>query len=531
MIKFKAGNIFIGIDVGASTIKAVEIEVPPTGAPVLRKTNLVKTSEGIKKALSGMSAKEARVIGVVDCPVSCVRYITVPVMSSKELAEAIKWEAKDKIPFPLDKAIVDFEVCEEMEEAGVKKLRVKIAASPSETIDNFLRLLSEVSIEPISLIQPPIAFEHLSRRLNFKSEQAIAIIDIGCEVTTINIIKNSLLKFHRKMPSGSSLITKAMIGTFNFEEGRIEINEENAEKIKLQYGIPKEDATFNGKKLAAAQLRSLIRPALERLLNEIERSLEYYRHESDGDRVSSIILCGGGAQLKGLGEFLQESLGVSVSGISHLEGINVAKGALKDMAQAQPGRYAVALGAALSEGKEINLLPKELKEKTKRTIERAGIEAVVAAVVAILILTYIGMQLQIASYNKKITAGNLESKAVLPQLELASNYERYQDEILRRQSLINGILNNTPLWNEIFKELSNIVPKEIVLTEMRMENNTLVMKGEISGTGRDREEILSNYISALERGMFKHVSLLSAKIGEAEKGKAEFEIKCVCSIE
>ena len=150
-------------------------------------------------------------------------------------------------------------------------------------------------------------------------------------------------------------------------------------------------------------------------------------------------------------------------------------------------------------------VPKELKEKTKRTFERAGIEAVVAAVVVSLILTFIGMRVQIASYNKKTAAGNFELKVKIPQLEVALSYERVQSEISKRESLINGILNNTPLWKDVLKEISNVIPKEVMLKEMSMENNALVMKGEILGTGQDREEVLSNFISALEGKMFKDV--------------------------
>lgn len=530
-MKLKQRNIYIGIDFGASSIKAVEIEMGLTGEPALRKANLVPTAEGLKKAISGMSLKNAKVICVVDCPKTCVRQLTIPIMPDKELAEAIKWEAKDKIPFSLEEAIIDYEVQGETEESGVKKLKVRFSASPTETVNNLMNLLSEAGIEPISLIEPPIALEHLSKHLNLKADEAAAIIDIGCEITEINIIKNSLLKFHRKITSGGSAITKAMTGGLVTDQGRVELSEADAENIKQKYGLPKDEETalIEGK-ISATQLKSLIRPAAERLSNEIERSFGYYREESGGDMVSSIILLGGSAQLKGLTKFLQENLGVSVSIGNPLEGINVAKGAIESL-EAISHRFGIALGAALSQGRGINLLPKELKEKTKRTFKRAGIEAVAAAVAVILILTFIGMKLQLANYNKKISAVNLELKAILPQLEIASSYERVQDELSERKALINGIINNTPLWKEVFKELSNIVPKEVVLTEMNMDNNTLIMKGEILGTAQNREEALSNFISTLEGGTFKHVSLLTAKMGEEEKGKSEFEIKCVCSIE
>ncbi|KPK42561.1 MAG: hypothetical protein AMJ78_02115 [Omnitrophica WOR_2 bacterium SM23_29] len=526
MIRLRQKNIYIGIDIGSSSIKVVEVEIGLTGEPILRKASTVKKSEGLKKAISGMRLKGARVVGVVDCQKTCVRQLTIPVMPDKEIIEAIKWEAKDKIPFSLEKSIISYNVQQETEEAGVKKLKVAVAVSPVETVNKVIDLLREVGIEPVSLIEPPLALEYLSRHLNLNKDQTVALIDIGCEFTTIAIVRNNILKFYRKVTLGGSAITKAMTGQWSLDKGRIEISEEEAEKIKQKYGIPKgTDEVLIDEKIPATHLRSLIRPAVERLLNEIERSFEYYREESSGDKVNSVILFGGTAQFKGLDEFLQEELGISVSVGNPLQRMNVAKGAFKYI-ETISHMFAIALGAALSEGQGINLLPKELKEKTKRTFERAGVEAVVAAVVVTLILTFIGMRLQIVNYNKKINSGNLELKAIVPQLELASDYERIQGEISKREYLIKWILSNTPLWKEVFKELSNIVPKDIVLTEMGMKDNVLVIKGRILSALQNREEVLSNFISALEGTMFKHVSLLSAKMGDQEKEKSEFEIKC-----
>ena len=523
----KQKNIYIGIDIGASTIKAVEIEAGFAGELTLRKANMVPRTEGIRKALSGMSSKGAKVIGIINCPTTCLRYLTVPMMPGKELNEAIKWEAKDKIPFPLEEASMDYSIQEELEEAGVKKLRIKFAALPTQVINDTMALLKEAGVEPISLTEPPLAVECLARYLNLNKEEAVAIIDIGSEFTEINIVKHDSLKFYRKINSGGAAITKAMTSALVSEQGRVELSPEAAEKIKINYGIPAEVTPdlIEGK-ISAPQLISLIRPATERLFQEIERSFEYYREESEGDKVKSVILFGGSAQLKGLAGFLQENLGVPVSVGDPLKGISARRGAI-DNPESVSHRLANAVGAALSEGKGINLLPIELKQKTVRTFEHAAIESVIAAVVVSLVLTLIGMRIQLASYDKKIGAANLELKTMVPQLEIVLNYERLQDEISRRRALIDSVLSDTPPWNDVFRELSNKMPKEAVLTEMTLGNNELFLKGEIAGTAKNREELLSNLIAALQGGVFREVSLLKATIGEGEKTKSEFEIKCV----
>jgi type IV pilus assembly protein PilM len=517
-------NVYIGIDVGTSSIKAVEIEAGIAGDLTLRRANVVARADGIKKAVAGMSLKGAKVIGVADCPVTCVRYLTVPVMPDKELGEAIKWEAKDKISCPPEEASLGYEVQQELEEAGIKKLDVKLAVCPNSTVNALMKLLIDAEIEPISITEPPLALEFLARRQDLGKQGTLAVIDIGAEFTEINILKGNSLKFHRKINFAGTAITKAMMAPLVSEQGRVELSAEDADKIKIKYGIPKEAAPdlIEGK-ISSSQLISLIRPAVERLLQEIEHSFEYYREESEGDKVMSVALFGGGAQLKGLPGFLQDGLGVPVSIGDPLKGINVRKGLTESASLA----LGVAVGAALSEGKGINLLPFEFKRKTVRTFEHAAVESVIAAVVVGLVLTLIGMRIQLATYEKKINAGNFELKAMLPQLEVVLNYERLKGEVSQRKALMGGLLSATPPWNEVFREMSNKIPKEAVLTEMKMEDNELFLKGEIAGTAKNREELLSGLIAALEGGVFRQISLVNAKMGEGENARSEFEIKCV----
>ncbi len=526
-IGIKRKNVYIGVDIGTSTIKAVEIEAGLAGEFILRKANVVSRPEGLKKALSGMSSKGAKVIAVINSPAICMRYLTIPAMPGKELNEAIKWEAKDKMSFPMDEASTDYVIQEEIEEAGVKKLRIKFAASPTRAIDDMMALLREAGIEPVSLTEPPLAIECLAKHLDLNKEEPAAIIDIGSEFTEINIVRQDSLQFYRKINSAGDAITKAMIGELFSDQGRVKLSPDNAEKIKIDYGIPKEITTelIDGK-ISVSQLISLIRPATERLLQEIERSFGYYREESGGDKVKSVVLFGGGARLKGLAGFLQENLGVPVCIGDPLKGISVRSGAI-DNRELVSCRLASAAGAALGAGKGINLLPVELKRKTARIFKHAAAESVVAAVVVILVLTLIGMKIQLASYDKKIAAANLELKTTLPQLEIVSSYERLKDEVYQRKALIDRVLAGAPPWNDVFRELSNKMPKEAVLTEMALRNNELFIKGEIAGTAKNREKLLSNLIAVLQGGVFRDIFLVNATMGEGESAKSEFEIKCV----
>ena len=524
-MNIKQKTSYIGVDIGSASIKAVELEFGLAGDAVLRKANIVARSAGVKKALSGMQPRTAKVIGMVDCPTTCLRHFTVPKMPPKELDEAIKWEAKEKLAYPLEEALTDYEVQEEFEEGGAKKLRIIFAASPKKFVDNVTALLGEAEIEPISIIEPPLAIESLARTIVGSGSGAVSVVDVGSEFTSINIVKDGALRFHRKINSGGMAITKAVTAVLVSEQGKIELGFDEAEKLKKKYGIPAEaDSRLLDDKLTNQQFISLIRPAVERLIQEIERSFEYYSEAWAGDRVNSVILVGGGAALKGLSQFLNDGLDIPVSVGDPTKGLTVAKGA--EIPAEDLPVFANAVGAALNQGRGINLLPPEIRQKTVRSFEKAAVEGIVAVAVGAVVVVFALMQLRLATLDKKIRYGGKELSAASPQMEISLHYERLNDEIKKRQAFMDEALKNEPPVKEILKELSNRLPHDASLGSLLIKDGKAVINGEISAETKDKGETLSKIISSLEGGLFDKAVLVNAKMNDTAKSEAEFEIRC-----
>lgn len=523
----KKREAYIGIDIGSSYIKAVLIEKSVTGELVLSKANIVESKEGIRKAVSGMALKRAKVIVSVNCQTACARYITVPVMSQKELPEAIKWEVNNRLSLSPEEFTIEYKLEGEVDEAQVKKFKIKLAVLSTKTINDTLQLLSQAGIEPVSIISSSLAVERITEYMHLNENEITAVIDIGSQFTEIIIVKDGLLRFQRKIAFGGAAITKAMTAILASGQGRLELNFEEAEKIKIEYGIPKEAglSLIEGK-ATSSQLISLMRPIMERLVREIERSFEYYNQEMPVDKIKKVILSGGGSELGGLVDFLQRSLDIPVSLFTQLKGVDAKKNTSGGVREAVLSRMTMAIGAALSEGKGINFLPIKLKQKKIQVFKHTVIESAVACVVVVLILVMIGIKFQLAMHEEKIRYGNEILRKMTPRLEIASNYERLNKELSQKKAFIDAIIGGTPDWGEAFKELSNKIPADAVLTEMRMDGGALFIKGKITGAVENKEEALSGLISNLEGGIFKNVSLLSATMGEAEKSKPEFEIKC-----
>ena len=79
-----------------------------------------------------------------------------------------------------------------------------------------------------------------------------------------------------------------------------------------------------------------------------------------------------------------------------------------------------------------------------------------------------------------------------------------------------------PQWEDVFKELSNLIPDGVHLEEIKMSNYAVTMRGIVAI--EDGEQVLSNFVLSLENGLFSDVKLVRSKELEGQKG-LEFEIK------
>ena len=499
-------NFVVGLDIGPHSIKLVQFAKKKEGLSLVKKesreiislpdqkSSAEEKLSKLKELLVDIPLKKSQFVVSINCPKTCARMIYTPPMSEGELREAIKIESKNYFPFPLNKSCFDFEVIGEVVEKDMKKLRVAVVASPKETVDETLNLLRQAGIKPDCLIPVPYALLNFYRTSFPDKSKTVSIIDIGERYTELVIFEGNNLAFSRKIPVASHDFTKALTSALVSDQGKVQLTLEEAEKIKREVGIPKEteNRMIDGK-VSTAQVLSMLRLSLEQLVTEIGRCFDYYRQETTGSEIDSMILLGDGAQLKGLSEALSEDLGIEVR-------------------VGDSPAMAIAMGAALSQGRCINLLPAELKEEAKRVLKRATLQSSISSFVIILVAIYLGMGIQISNFKKRIAVSKLEIASLKAQFENAKG-----------QLSADKILQNEPYWEDVFKELSNVIPADIVLREMTMQDKGMRIKGAIVSKGKDGA--LSNFISNLGKGIFKDVRLITAQ-ELPDKSAREFELEC-----
>lgn len=527
-------DFIIGLDVGAGSVKIAqfikkedglhlvkadlkEIVSPPE--PALSEANAALRNDREEQILSvlkdlfrGIDIKKSKVIAVINCPKTAIKITKAPYMPKSELRDGINLEAKNYFPFSIDDALLDYEIVGDVVEKGVRKYEAVVSVSPKPTVEKYLSLLGKIGIKPSSFVPVSYALQKAAQALSAEEGKTQCFVDMGKRHTELIICKGRYLLFSRKIPVAGDGFTKAMTGALVSERGRIELALNEAEKIKRETGIPAaSESRIIGDKISTTQVLSMLGTPLEQLVSEVERCFDYYREESGGGRIDALVLFGGGASLGGLVKYLSEALGIEVTLGDSLEKLKVEENAVPERDKVSH-RLELAIGAAQSEGKGINLLPAEIKEETKRVISRGTLEAIAAAVILILAFIYTGMKIQLTNFQKRIAVAQRELESLQPQLN-----------DVQAQILADRLLVNEPYWEDVFKELSNIIPDNIYLTELNMDNKAVRMKGIV--TSAEKDELLSKFILALERGIFSKVKLVTSKELEGKTAN-KFELTC-----
>ena len=518
-------DYIVGLDIGSSSVKLAQFLRKEDGLHLVkagleeiassndkRNDKEERTLAALKKLLRGVDIKKSKFIVTINCPKTAIKKVVAPYMSKGELRDAIGLAAKNYFPFSIDEALIDFQILGEIIDKGNKKYQILVATSPKNTINRYLSLLGGVGIKPSAFIVTPCAIERLMQGIHSQEKEGICFVDIGMQHTELVIFKGRYIVFSRKIPVAGGDITKGMTGALASDRGMTELSLEEAEKIKREMGIPsKGHSEIIENKISTVQILSMIRPPLEQLVSEIDRCFDYYREETDGGKIESLVLLGGGASLKGLDKFLFNELGIEIKLGNPLEGLKIEPGAI-DKSFSDAHRLGEAIGAALSEAKGINLLPPEIKEETQKIFKRATVQSVVIGVALTLALLYIGMGIQLTSFQKRAAAAKMELLSLGPQMK-----------DVEEQALANKILQNEPYWEDVFKELSNIVPAKVYLKEFSMKDDIIKMRGIV--TSSVPEELLSELILGLEKGVFNDVRLIGTKEIRDKIGN-EFELEC-----
>ncbi len=339
---------FIGLDIGSRSIKAVQLTGPASkkklvayaAAPLKNSSQPLDSREKsfdvddlrepLKNLLStgGFTSRNA----VASLPESKIftRVIDMPKMSKKELDTAIRFEAEQYIPVPLDDVTMDWDfIPDYTDEDG--KTGVLLVAAPKSLIANVVDLLKKSRVEAVAIESETTSIVRSVVGADPNLPTTI-VISVGAATTDLTIVKNGVIRFTRSIGTGGDALTRAISQNLN-------LNYEQAEEYKRSYGLDKSQAD--------GEIAKVLTPVFKVILNDVRRALSFYKSRNPRDEVKRVVLVGGSASLPGATAFLAEALGIEIQLGDPWQGIQIPENFNRQELEEKGPAFSVAVGLAL----------------------------------------------------------------------------------------------------------------------------------------------------------------------------------------
>lgn len=349
-LPFVSGRSRIGLDVGATAVRAAELRLnPPTLARVAQvrvppgavEAGEVKEPGPVAAALEelwqvGKFGGRQVHLGIGNQRV-VVREVTLPWLAEKELRVSLPLQVQEHVPIPVDEAVLDYQVIEEMEQEGRRVVRILLVAAQKVMIHRIVEAVEMSKLSPVGIDIVPFAImrsvgsvDGIGLATDLGGDEAV--IDIGSDITSIVVHTNGLPHFVRILSSGGREITEAI--------GRaLPVSEDEAERLKRGESAETEDIR--------TQAEAVVRTRLASFVDDVRSSLDFYTAQAPAARIGRVVVTGGGSRLAGLLEALSEQLPYHVDQGRAFGRVTPAVDLVPEaMAAAEP-LLAVAVGLAL----------------------------------------------------------------------------------------------------------------------------------------------------------------------------------------
>lgn len=345
----KQSNVLLGIDIGSTSIKMLElvrtaagyrvegygIEDLPPGA--MDERNIVEV-EPVGQALARLVARTRTKLKQAAVAVSGSAVITrvIPMddgLTDEEMEEQLKFEADQYIPYPLDEVAIDFEA-QGSAPGTPGKVNVLLAACRRESIEVREAVLAlaglTAKVVDIEVYAMERACELLMPDLsNNTTETPItAVVDIGSTVMTLSILREGRIIYSREQMYGGRQLTEGIAQHY----GLSPLEAENAKKKNT---------------LADDYEQEVLQPFRDAIAQQVLHALQFFFAAGQFTQVDHIILTGGTACVGGLDREIQDKTGTATMVGNPFSGMTIGPRVHADALSKDAPSLMIACGLAM----------------------------------------------------------------------------------------------------------------------------------------------------------------------------------------
>jgi type IV pilus assembly protein PilM len=330
---FRKAKSLVGLDIGSSAVKAVELKPAGRGYRVAAYGSEQLPPDSIVDGaiIDGHGIRTKDVVASLSGNAVIVKKITLPTMSEAELAESIYWEAEQYIPFDIQDVNLDYQVLDGGANAN-GTMEVLLVAAKKEKIADYTGVIAQAGRTAVVIDVDAFALQN-AYEVNYGMEPGavVVLLNAGASATNINILNGEQSVFTRDVSIGGNAYTEAL-------QRELSLPYEVADQLKRGEsvdGVSFEDA------------RPVLRAVTENVMLEIQKTFDFFKATTSMDRIDRIVLCGGGSRVEGLVETLEERFGAPVEYLDPFKTVTVDAAKLGVSAAEAASTAAVAVGLAL----------------------------------------------------------------------------------------------------------------------------------------------------------------------------------------
>lgn len=334
----------VGVDIGSSAIKAVELrgggkgdyQLVSVGLESLPPEAIVDGAimdagavvDGVQRIFASSKSGSTAIATGVSGSAVIVKKISLPSMSQEELAESIHWEAEQYIPFDIQDVALDYEVVGESIAGG--NMDVLLVAAKKDKIGEYTSALNQAGKSPQIVDVDVFALQNCYE-VNYGVDpgRIVALLNLGASTINVNVLKGGMSVFTRDIASGGNSMTDAI-------QKELHVTHDQAEAFK------------RGNTGSPEGLADVMQHVSDSLATEIQKTFDFFKATTSEDHVDAVYIAGGASKTSGLRGLLSDRLETSVEVLNPFNNITYSPkdfdpALLSDLAPS----VAIAVGLAL----------------------------------------------------------------------------------------------------------------------------------------------------------------------------------------
>ena len=319
----------------------------------------------------------------ISSPRLATKEVLIPNVKANKIDKLVQANATEYFPVNMDEYIIQYTVLEKVEDQGQEKIKLMVAAVPSEVVESYYGLVKALGLK--------VAFVDYAGNSTYQimkqqiGPEVSLVIQVENDGTVINIFKDNVLQLQRNVPYGKSMLVNA---------------------VMEKYGLKYEAATTKLQNETLLHSRfdgDEVTESLRYMASNINRVIDYYVSRNRLS-IQKAYLIGHSTSIKGFATLLSNELNMPIEKVERLKNIALDKKAYVE--EATLTSYVTNLGAVID---PVDFVPKRMidsgvkKENTKTlVIALAGAVVVAAALVLVPLGRVVVLNAEISKLNKSI---------------------------------------------------------------------------------------------------------------------------------